>query len=65
MNGRKYSDADGSLGTQARSMSASSRSDSTNSSSGSSAIASRRAERWNRWAFMSGRKVATEPSGCA
>ena len=32
-------------------------------STGSSGMASRRAERWKRWALASGRKVATEPSG--
>jgi hypothetical protein len=64
INGRRYSDWSGSVGTQSWSTSTSARSDSMNVSSGSSAIASRCAERANRAAFWSGRNVATEPSGC-
>ena len=63
MNGRRYNDSSSSLGTQSRSMSTSARIDSTNSSSGSSGIAIRRAERWKRAAFASGRNVAIVPSG--
>ena len=49
-------------GIQSRSRSTSCSTDSRNSSSGSSGIAMRRAERWNRRAFASGRKSASAPS---
>lgn len=64
MKGRRYSDSSPPCaGTQSWSWATSASHASMNVSTGSSGIARRRAERWKRRAFWSGRKVATEPSG--
>ena len=63
--GRRYIDSSPPAGgIQARSTASSSDSEARKSSSGSGAIPSRTADVRNRDAFASGRKDATDPSGC-
>jgi hypothetical protein len=64
-NGRRYIDSSPPAGgIHPRSTPSSSTSEPRNSSSGSCGMPSRTAEDRNRAALASGRKEATEPSGC-
>lgn len=63
MNGRRYSDSPGFVGTQRLSTAISSRIESRKVSTGSCGMASRSAELRKRIAFASGRNAAIVPSG--